>query len=77
MGMDRMYRVMAFWLFVMALMFFIGDMPNLAGLFIFQTLVFLALSYFRLSERAYMYIFGGYMVFAFVFMVFWSFFMMG
>lgn len=76
MGMDRMFRVLAFWLFVMALMFFIGGMPSLAGLFLFQTLVFLGLSYFRLSERAYMYIFGGYMVLAFVSMVFWSFFMM-
>lgn len=77
MGMDRMYRMMAFWLLMIALMFFAGDLPKLAGLFIFQSLLFLTLGYFRLSERAYMYFFGAYMVMAFVGMVFWSFFMVG
>lgn len=75
MGMDRMFRVMAFWLLMMALMFFVGGMVNVAGLFLFQTLVFLAISYFRLSERAYLFVFGGYLVIAFICIVFWSFFM--
>ncbi|WP_335582660.1 DUF2626 family protein [Novibacillus thermophilus] len=77
MGMDRMFRVLAFFLFAITLMFFAGDMATVAGLFLFQALVFLVLSYFRLSERAYLFVFGGYMVIAFIGMVFWSFFMMG
>lgn len=76
MGMDRMFRVMAFFLLMMTLMFLAGDMVTVAGLFLFQTLVFLVISYFPLSERAYMYFFGTYMVIAFIGMVFWSFFMM-
>lgn len=77
MGMDRMFRMLAFWLLVISLLFYANGNTNLGGLFLFQTLLFLALGYFRLSERTYMYIFGGYMVMAFVCMVFWSFFMMG
>lgn len=77
MGMDRMYRMLSFWLLMMTLMFLAGEMYTLAGLFLFQTLVFLVLGLFRLTERTYMYIFGVYMVMAFVTIVFWSFFMVG
>ena len=48
MGMDRMFRVLAFFLFAITLMFFAGDMATVAGLFLFRALVFLVLSYFRL-----------------------------
>ena len=74
MGMDRMFRMLGFWLLMMSLMFLAGGMTNLAILFFVQTIAFVAISYFRLTERAYMYIFGGYMFVAFVGMVFWAFF---
>lgn len=74
MGMDRMFRVLAFWLLAMALMFLAGGMNQLFVLFLLQALAFILLSYLKLTERAYLYIFGGYMVAAFCGIVFWSFF---
>ncbi len=74
MGMDRMFRVLAFWVFIIALMFLAGGMTVTAMLFFAQTAFFLIVSYLPITERGYMYIFGGYMVVAFVGIVFWSFF---
>src|SRR5699024_12507433 len=65
-GMDRMFRVLAFWPGIFTIMFFVGDMYNTAVLFLVQTAFFLALSYLKLSERMYMYMFGAYLT---VFMI--------
>ncbi|MBF8419227.1 DUF2626 domain-containing protein [Heyndrickxia coagulans] len=59
--MDRMYRVLGFWTGVMAVMFFLGGMKETALLFLVQTGFFVLVSYLKLSERMYMYIFGAYL----------------
>jgi len=64
--MDRMFRVLAFWTGIFTVMFVIGEMPDAAMLFLVQTVFFLTLSYLKLSERMYMYIFGAYLT---VFMI--------
>ncbi|MBA4494271.1 DUF2626 family protein [Paenactinomyces guangxiensis] len=74
--MDRMFRVLGFWTFVIALMFAAGHMYIPAALFAVQTLLFVLLGYLRLTERTYMYLFGGYMLVSFVGMVWYSTFMM-
>ncbi len=58
--MDRMFRVLAFWTGIFTVMFYVGDMLNTALLFLVQTAFFLTLSYLKLSERMYMYLFGAY-----------------
>lgn len=60
--MDRMFRVLAFWTGIFTILFYAGDMYNTALLFLVQTGFFLTLSYLKLSERMYMYMFGGYLV---------------
>ena len=64
--MDRMFRVIAFWTGVFAVMFYVGEMYIPAILFLVQTAFFLAISYLKLSERMYMYLFGAYLT---VFMI--------
>ncbi|SDH50142.1 Protein of unknown function [Alteribacillus persepolensis] len=64
--MDRMFRMMGFWTAVFAVLFFVGDMFNMAILFFAQTAGFLALGYMRLTERMYIYIFGAYLTVFFV-----------
>ncbi|WP_100010672.1 DUF2626 domain-containing protein [Lentibacillus sediminis] len=64
--MDRMFRVLAFWTSIFTVMFYVGDMFNTALLFLVQTAFFLALSYLRLSERMYMYLFGAYLTVFFI-----------
>lgn len=59
--MDRMYRVLGFWTGVMAVMFFLGGMKETVLLFLAQTGFFVLVSYLKLSERMYMYIFGAYL----------------
>lgn len=58
--MDRMFRVLAFWTGIFTVMFYVGDMNILAALFLVQTAFFLTLSYLKLSERMYMYLFAAY-----------------
>ena len=60
-GMDRMFRVLAFWTGIFAVMFYVGDMMVPAILSLIQTVFFLTVSYLRLSERTYMYLFGAYL----------------
>ncbi|MFC7442306.1 DUF2626 family protein [Laceyella putida] len=74
--MDRMFRVLGFWTFVIALMFLAGHMYIPAALFVVQTILFVVLGYLKLTERTYMYLFGGYMFVSFVGMVWYSTFMM-
>ncbi|WP_096201232.1 DUF2626 domain-containing protein [Bacillus sp. FJAT-45350] len=70
--MDRMFRVLGFWTGIFAVLFFAGDMYNVALLFFAQTGGFLALSYLNLSERAYVYIFGAYLTVFFVGFTYYS-----
>jgi len=57
---DRMFRVLAFWTGIFTVMFFVGDMMVPTILSLIQTVFFLTLSYLKLSERMYMYLFGAY-----------------
>lgn len=65
-GMDRMFRVLAFWTGIFTVMFFVGEMPDATILFLVQTVFFITLSYLKLSERMYMYIFGAYLTVFFI-----------
>ena len=65
-SMDRMFRVLAFWTGIFMIMFFVGEMYNTAVIFLVQTAFFLTLSYLKLSERMYLYLFGAYLT---VFMI--------
>ncbi len=64
--MDRMFRVLGFWTGIFAVLFLAGNMEIPAILFLVQTAFFLTVSYLKLSERMYMYLFGGYLT---VFMI--------
>lgn len=64
--MDRVFRVLALWTAVFMIMFYVGEMYNTALLFLVQTAFFLTLSYLKLSERMYIYMFYAYLT---VFMV--------
>ncbi|MBB5173113.1 DUF2626 domain-containing protein [Texcoconibacillus texcoconensis] len=74
--MDRMFRVISFWTGIFAILFLVGDMYEMAILFFGQTGAFLALSYLKLSERAYIYIFGAYLTLFFVGFTYYSTFIM-
>lgn len=74
--MPRMFRVMGFWTLIFAVMFYVGDMPNCALLFLGQTVIFAALGYLNLTERTYIYLFGAYMTLFFVGFTYWAEFMM-
>ncbi|MCS1350602.1 DUF2626 domain-containing protein [Mechercharimyces sp. CAU 1602] len=74
--MDKMFRVLGFWTFVIALMFLAGQMYNLAVLFLIETAFFVILGYMRFTERTYMYLFHAYMIVTFIGMVTYSFFFM-
>lgn len=74
--MPRMFRVLGFWTFVSAIMFYIGDMNNLALLFLAQTVIFVTLGYLNLTERTYIYLFGAYLTLFFVGFTYWAEFMM-
>ncbi|HAM80219.1 DUF2626 domain-containing protein [Ornithinibacillus bavariensis] len=58
--MDRMFRVLGFWTGIFTVMFYVGGMFNVSILFLVQTVFFLTVSYLKLSERMYMYLFGAY-----------------
>jgi Protein of unknown function (DUF2626) len=58
--MDRMFRVLGFWTGIFTVMFYVGGMFNTSLLFLVQTVFFLTVSYLKLSERMYMYLFGAY-----------------
>ncbi len=64
--MDRMFRVLAFWTGMFSVIFFAGELYVASILFLVQTAFFLTLSYLRLSERMYMYLFAAYLT---VFMI--------
>ncbi len=74
--MERMYRVMGFWTGVFAVFFYLGDMYQTSLLFFAQTGFFVLLSYLKLSERMYLYVFGAYLTVFFVGFTYWTTFMM-
>ena len=74
--MDRMFRVLGFWTGIFAVMFYLGHMQTTALLFFAQTGFFVLLSYLKLSERMYIYVFGAYLTVSFVAFTYWSTFMM-
>lgn len=75
-SLDRMYRVLGFWTGIFAVMFFLGDMYTTSLIFFGQTGFFLLLSYLRLSERMYIYVFGAYLTIFFAGFTYWTTFMM-
>lgn len=74
--MDRMFRVLGFWTAMIAIMAFLGDLDNMAMLFLAQTIVFVALSYLNLSERMYLYLFGAYLTIFMAGFTYWTVFVM-
>ena len=74
--MDRMFRLLAFWTGMFSVIFFAGELYVASILFLVQTAFFLTLSYLRLSERMYIYIFGAYLTVFFVGFTYWTTFMM-
>lgn len=74
--MDRMYRVLGFWTGIFTVMFYLGGMYTTALIFLGQTGFFVLLSYLRLSERMYLYIFGAYLTIFFAGFTYWTTFMM-
>jgi hypothetical protein len=74
--MDRMFRVLGFWTGIFTVMFWLGNMDKTAMLFLAQTGFFVLLSYLKLSERMYMYIFAAYLTVFFAGFTYWTTFMM-
>jgi hypothetical protein len=74
--MDRMFRVLGFWTGIFSVMFYLGHMEQTALLFFAQTGFFILLSYLKLSERMYIYIFGAYLAIFFAGFTYWTTFMM-
>ncbi|AKG04311.1 MULTISPECIES: DUF2626 domain-containing protein [Salimicrobium] len=64
--MDRMFRTLAFWTGIFAVMFYAGDMMEATLISLAQTAFFLAIGFLKLSERMYIYIFFSYLT---VFMI--------
>lgn len=62
--MSNMYKVLAFWTGIFAVMFYLGQSEKMyvaSLLFFANSVLFLLLSFLKLSERMYMYIFGAYL----------------
>ena len=74
--MDRMFRVLGFWTGIFTVMFYLGEMEKTSLLFLAQTGFFVLLSYLKLSERMYMYVFGAYLTIFFAGFTYWTTFMM-
>jgi hypothetical protein len=74
--MDRMFRVLGFWTGIFTVMLYLGDMHKTSLLFLAQTGFFVLLSYLKLSERMYLYVFGAYLTIFFAGFTYWTTFMM-
>lgn len=72
--MARMFRVLAFFTLVTALMALWGNLTIMALLFFAQTGLFIGLSYADLSEKSYMTIFMVYLFAAFTGFMYYAFF---
>ena len=73
--MSNMYKVMAFWTAIFAVMFYLGGMNEVSLLFVGNTGLFLLLGFLNLSERMYLYIFGAYLTVFFAGFTYFSTFM--
>ena len=73
--MDKMYKVLAFWTGIFAVMFYLGDMNKVSLLFVANTGFFLLLGFLNLTERMYMYIFGAYLMVFFAGFTYWTIFL--
>ena len=71
--MDRMFRVLAFWTLVIAIMSFWAKLYPMSLLFFGFTAIFLALGYMRLTEKTYIKIFFGFMFVSFVGFTYYTF----
>jgi hypothetical protein len=74
--MDRLYRILGFWTGIFAIMFYLGDMTTPSLLFFGQSVFFILMSYLKLTERTYVYIFGAYLTIFFVSFTYYSTFIM-
>ncbi|WP_062198583.1 DUF2626 family protein [Massilibacterium senegalense] len=74
--MPGMYRVLAFWTAIIAIMSMVGGFVQMSGLFFAQAGIFFALSFLNLSEKMYVYIFGAYLTLFFIGFTYWTHFMM-
>lgn len=74
--MDRMYRVLGFWTGIFTVMLWLGGMDKTAMLFLAQTGFFILLSYLKLSERMYIYVFAAYLTIFFAGFTYYTTFMM-
>jgi succinate-acetate transporter protein len=70
--MDRMFRVLGFWTAIFTVMLYVGGMNGTSLLFLAQTIFFVVLSYLKLTERMYIYIFGAYLTVFFVGFTYYS-----
>lgn len=71
-----MFRVLGFWTLVIGVMALAGELIPMALIFFAQTAIFVLLGYMKLTERAYILIFWGYMIVSFSGFTYWSFFKM-
>jgi len=76
--MARMFRGLGFLSGLISLLAYTGgaELAPLTILFALQTVLFFVLGYMKLTEKTYMYIFGAYMLIAFIGLNGWMFFHM-
>ena len=67
---------LGFWTGIFTVMFYVGDMYSTSFIFLGQTGFFILLSYLKLTERMYIYIFGAYLTVFFIGFTYWTTFMM-
>ena len=73
---ERMFRVLGFGQVRFTIFFYLGDMYQTSLLFFAQTGFFVLLSYLKLSERMYIYVFGAYLTVFFAGFTYYSVFLM-
>lgn len=74
--MDRMFRVLGFWTGIFTVMLWLGGMDKTSMLFLVQTGFFVLLSYLKLSERMYLYVFAAYLTIFFAGFTYYTTFLM-
>jgi succinate-acetate transporter protein len=74
--MDRMFRVLGFWTGIFTVMLWLGGMDKTSMLFLAQTGFFVLLSYLKLSERMYLYVFAAYLTIFFAGFTYYTTFLM-
>ena len=64
-GMERMFSVLGFWTGIFSVMFYVGYATGRTTI-LGQTGFFVLLSYLKLTERMYIYVFGAYLTVFFI-----------